>query len=865
MKLPLETIKQMYNLPQNASMNDVVKFANDNNIEIDFFNTNNNAQTQQNIDNPSGSIYEDNSSQSAAQQQSASTSKSPAQTSLSNKTNFNIDLLNPTLSSSLGTTPYSNNNSVFGFGNQNQMQDDGFMGFQRTTVQAVSQNIATSGQIRFNNDFDDKFKLKLPKLDFLKDVSSTKLDNFLETSLTKADERIAKFGNRTIDPEMEKVVKITFTPDGKIQKTYEDGSIKIEELSGEESKARSKIGKKQRITSLEYVDGKVVETLANGKTRTRDAFFGERGYQKDGNSLDEELQATLGEEYEKAQTTEEKHALMKKYIKDVFMNLSPEEREAKFNELLKNTDRGSEAGQYLMSVAGEFNRKFRTEMQSQVVQSRESAVAQQEVVQSEINTSLSEPAISSQDQRDRIDDAAALAEDFGTQDYFVEQSAQNIGNINDDNAKYVTQTAIKMNSPLATEKFAEATASVTNTNQALLQAANGDEQLAAKIKEELQASAGDVENAHVSVVGDNQITVCNETTCKMIEMDILSGDVQSALKRVGDLDLNTLSNGQAQGIHDAFVDGIKDGTITAEHAENVSHVLINTEIVVDDVSQQREMVDSRNQTLPAADPKLTNAVLGEQGRNGHKYIKENQLYVDEQARLIDENGVYNRSVADNVQNYEDEEIQGIIGQRVYDSGDEEALNAMARHVYEYSDANRDKFIEQLQNSQYDSVKETLNESKAQYEAEQKAKASEENSNSNVNTDSKDSKTSENSSSSIAESARRINNIVNNNTLNTTQKAKQIRTLNPKEQALAISQVIKTATLPEIKSLALSGFKTEIVSCLLTNYSSENQSILETLEPFMNDGEKERYQNVMQQYQSLNLQPQMQAKRNFFTM
>lgn len=855
--LSLEAIKQQYNLPQNATMADVIKFANDNSIVIDFSGNNQNTAT---LNNPSGSILEDNTPQTSSQ---SAPQASPSATQ--SKPSFNIDFMNQS-GFNTGSSLSNNSNSVFGFGNTNQNNND-FWGFKPTLTQNAVQNITTSGQVKPQQKTNE-LKLNTPKFDFFKGVSASKVDNFLETSLTKADERIAKFGNRTIDPEREKIIKITFTPDGKIQKFYEDGTSKIENIPEEESSARSKISKKQRIANVEYVDGKVIETMANGSTRTRDAFFGERGYVKDGNSLDEELQATLGEDYKNAQTTEEKHTLMKKYVTDVFMKLSPEEREAKFKELLKNTDRSSESGQYLVSVAGQFKKKMRTEMQSQVVQSRESVQAQQEVVQSAVTSAITEPALSSQNQRDNIDSAANLAIDFGTQDHFVEQAAQNMHNINDDNAQHVTETAIEMNSALASKKYAEATANSTNTNQALLEAANGDKQLASKIKEQLQSKAGDLQNAHVSVVGDDQVTVCNEQACRMIEMDLLDGDVQSALRRVGELDLQTLSNGQAEGIHNAFDAKIRDNTIKTEDAQDVATILVNTETVVDDKNKQKQMVDNRNQTIAAADSKIRDAVLDEQGRNGYKYIKENQLYVDDEARKIDENGVYNRSVADNVQKYEDEEIQSTIGQRVYDSGDEEALKKMAKHVYEYSDANRDNFINQLQNSGYDSVQEALKEAKTNYENKQQQ---------NNNTDTKSS-SNESSNTNISESSPkvssatitdatvRINKIITSNA-NTIEKAKQVKTLNPKEQQIAIKKLIQTATLPEIKGLALSGLKSEVIGYLLDNYSPENKITLDSLQQMMDNNEKERYQNLIQSNPSIDTSKQdqnkFQIKRNFF--
>lgn len=70
------------------------------------------------------------------------------------------------------------------------------------------------------------------------------------------------------------------------------------------------------MVSSEYVDGRVIEHMANGKTREREAFFGERGYQKDGNSVDEELQNAFPEDYANIKTDDDRKTLMARYIKE---------------------------------------------------------------------------------------------------------------------------------------------------------------------------------------------------------------------------------------------------------------------------------------------------------------------------------------------------------------------------------------------------------------------------------------------------------------------------------------------------------------------------------------------------------------------
>lgn len=70
------------------------------------------------------------------------------------------------------------------------------------------------------------------------------------------------------------------------------------------------------MVSSEYVDGRVIEHMANGTTREREAFFGERGYQKDGNSVDEELQNAFPGDYANIKTDDDRKTLMARYIKE---------------------------------------------------------------------------------------------------------------------------------------------------------------------------------------------------------------------------------------------------------------------------------------------------------------------------------------------------------------------------------------------------------------------------------------------------------------------------------------------------------------------------------------------------------------------
>ncbi len=221
-------------------------------------------------------------------------------------------------------------------------------------------------------------------------------------------------------------------------------------------------------------------------------------------------------------------------------------------------------------------------------------------------------------------------------------------------------------------------------------------------------------------------------------------------------------------------------------------------------------------------------------------------YAEQQKELI--NSGYDsefkevrEATAENTKTY-DKSVQEYSVNRGLELEDEDIANIFARDAYSYDESVRENIINTLNNSGYDSVKETLKEAKAQYEAEQKAKGNDTESR-NTSSNDKTIKTST-SSSALAISEQRINKIVKNTSLNTTQKAKQIKILAPKEQQEAIEQLIKKSTIPEIKGLALSGLKSEVIQYLLSNSSPENILALKELAPMMSPNEKTHFEEMM---------------------
>ena len=276
--LSLEAIKQQFNLSQNATVAEVKQIAEANNIVIDFSKNENNAKQLNN--NSSGGILGGNTSDISSNNFG---------------TKLNNSFSNTSLFDTSASTSMANENSVFGFGSTNTDLSNG-LSFNKTSFETQTlSNLNGSGMTKGLKDSKDdvmNLKLEAPKMDFASSIKANVFSNFLNTSMSSYD-RTNKIS--FIDDDSANVVKLEYSEDGtQVTKTLADGTQKVELLTEEQQALRAKQGMK--VISTEYADGKAKMTLANGQVIERDAVYGERGFVKDGNSIDEDLVATLGKD-----------------------------------------------------------------------------------------------------------------------------------------------------------------------------------------------------------------------------------------------------------------------------------------------------------------------------------------------------------------------------------------------------------------------------------------------------------------------------------------------------------------------------------------------------------------------------------------
>ena len=866
MALNLENIRQLYNLPKTASDKEVMAFAKANNIEISFSGAKNTA----NYDlkgNAGGSVFGFNNNQNAQKKTPVTfTSKTKFNFGNTPKFNANIPL------SSQSTSIFGNG---FGGGNSNTPS--------LSQTQNVGQLASASGAL--GKDYAADFKkandnwFKNMNFNFAK-VSNDTVDSFLTKQFAKGDEVKSKFAGKIADPEMSKVVSVKYNQQtGEIIKIHDDGSEHKEQMTAELLKMYQGISKKYKLVSSEYVDGRVIEHMANGTTREREAFFGERGYQKDGNSVDEELQNAFPGDYANIKTDDDRKTLMARYIKENLKNMSPEERERKIDELLKNTDRSSTSGIYLMSIAGGLSRVARKHANSRIITSRDSVEAQVTTAQAAITQGISERGLTSADQAQAIRDAEELADDFGQGTHYAQTLGSNIATISADNIEQAGMSAMKRDASTFSRTATEAIESTKSTHDALLEALNGDKESVEKVEKEIAdvffektgQKGGKIQNICTDSNGVTKAQVCALSGCAEIELDLLSGNTQAALKKSETLDLNNASDEQKASL--CRVTSKVIDTVKPEERQAVARLGVTSETSIQDAKVQAQVITERYKGFEELSEDARKAYLSEQGKQGHKYQEENQLMADDLGRKHDVDDIYNITNADFVQMYENAKIQQEIAQRTVDSGNEDAMTNLANHAYELDPDNVEDIVKMLKEQGSDKTKQALEEAKTRYEeqaqrdkeiAEAKkaeteraktAQAETEKAKSQAQQPAKNTQTVAQSSGQQVKARTNFSNVSILKAISTkefkeksiAEKKEVFKQLNTRERAQAIGEMVETTDATSLKNMMYSSFKTDILKYLVQHSNAKNNQKLKYVERFLSPTDKKMLEEMQEQH------------------
>lgn len=277
-------------------------------------------------------------------------------------------------------------------------------------------------------------------------------------------------------------------------------------------------------------------------------------------------------------------------------------------------------------------------------------------------------------------------------------------------------------------------------------------------------------------------------------------------------------------------------------------------------------VDAQNRVLGGYRELKNEKVDLSMSDNIGTYFKDKDGKVNEEYQLNLFNDLFQNGATDKVKEntarntYQlTKDNQNTASDTVMASNNEAYINAMAENAYYFHEDNRDAIISKLENSGYESTREVLNNSRERYESGQGPTRSE----SAKDTSSKDTSTKSDTKTTSTEKAetpakttvtttlskaqaseKRIQSIISNTKTNTTQKAKQIKALGGNDKNTAIEKLMMNATLPEIKGLALSGLKSEVVNYLLDNLTPDNKSTLDSIKYLMTPKDIARYEKIL---------------------
>lgn len=748
--LSLEAIKQQFNLSQNATVAEVKQIAEANNIVIDFSKNENNAKQLNN--NSSGGILGGNTSDISSNNFG---------------TKLNNSFSNTSLFDTSASTSMANENSVFGFGSTNTDLSNG-LSFNKTSfeIQTLS-NLNGSGMTKGLKDSKDdvmNLKLEAPKMDFASSIKANVFSNFLNTSMSSYD-RTNKIS--FIDDDSANVVKLEYSEDGtQVTKTLADGTQKVELLTEEQQALRAKQGMK--VISTEYADGKAKMTLANGQVIERDAVYGERGFVKDGNSIDEDLVATLGKD--RLAELQTKEATAKQNIETINVSLEKltDENIAEIEKI--NPSRAKELKKEKANLE-----KDKKKIEQKLNKEKEALAAEyikkvykecggdKEKIKARIGSLVKNSDMNTAASQQMVHILGGFYEKYGNMS--EDEMASVLAGVMDPSRANGAENAIAMAETSTRMKGKQGQA----VRGALVGAAQqtGNEKIVAEsmtqnIGNTVDAETGEVDVESAQDIGRKVIDLTGKEGAHGLAEQLQKED-NDDLKVAANkpIDEYAAQTGDKDVIQDSLdvISSIEDADKQVQANEN-AHATYEEMGASDEIKQFRAELMAQN---------LDN------------FNQDAISRIDEFERQNDINNTYSKTVTETKSNK--------------------------------TETKKDSAKESDSSSKTEDVKVT---------------------------------TSQTTSASVkSDSSTVINKIVSSMSLNTIEKAKQVKALAPKEQQVAVEKLLNSATLPEIKGLILSGLKSEVFSYMLDNFSAENRSTLDSLKYLMTPKDLAKYEKLLQ--------------------
>ena len=843
MALTLDNIRQLYNL-QKASDKEVMEFAKANNLEVinlsGFKNTANLNDLKGNV---GGSVFGFNNKQGT--QQKTPTSFTPQQ----RLTFGNFEKYDIAKNISL-----SSKGSIFsGFSNTKTT------GLDTTFNQNVSSNVAQAG---VSNE--------TKKTSLLDSFLSNSMFNF---SASKKEDVTFVDGSAEID--MSKVKIQEFIDGGKLRYTMEDGSVVEKQLSEE---TIQKTGAKAQYSKIEYVNGNAVYYDLNGneiKDKTRKARFGENGYVKDGNSIDEDLVSVLGQDKleklagkkakadnllaqidenlaelsdekiaqvaqsdpEKAEQMKkdkakyenrkarveksmfkEKEALASDYIKKVYKECDgdPEKIKARINNLIKNSDMDTEAAQQMVHILGSFVERTKDMSKEEIATFFETAMDASLASGTDNAVAMADPVTRMSGKKGKVmlDAYAAAAKNTGNEKVATDALIENIENT-------IDAETDELDAEQATNIGRTVTQMSGNTGAIAL-------------------------GQHVKDIDSDDLKLATNTAI----------DEQAA--KTGDKKVIQVST---------------DVIASMEKAENQVKANENAHKTYEEMGATDEVKKARAEVM---------------GSKIGDFHEDAQLDIDATERKYDIEDVYNLAVSQAIQNVASKNQTEMV-KRTIDSGNEDAMTNVANHAYELDPDNVEDVVNMLKEQGSDKTKQALEDAKVKYEeqakrdketaeakkaeaerakaaqaeaekAKAKAQSQEQQTKTQAQQPAKNTQTVAQGESRLVKSSNNLSNMSILKAITTkefkektiAEKKEVFKQLNTRERAQAIGEMVESSDASSLKSMMYSSFKTEILKYLVQHSDAQNSQKLKYVERFLSPTDKKLLEKMQDEHAKNNI-------------
>lgn len=607
------------------------------------------------------------------------------------------------------TASQSSSSSALNFGKGNQSYN--FNTPKLSDGASVWGNKGLGGT--FGGSSKDAFKLNTPSLSnpagttnqfgLGGNAGNISLDNFLLSSM-KNFKPILKsditYTDNNQEIDMSKVKTQEFFDGGKMRYTMEDGSVVEKQLSEETMKQHT--GKVRQYSKIEFIDGKAVYFDLNGnEAKRRDAHFGEPGYVADGNSISQDLTAVLGEK------TLSKYADKQKDFAGQLSNIESS-LATLTDDYIAQVEAVNPKQAQALKKQRETLKKDKEKIENKVFKEKEKLAAQYikqvykecggdvEKIKAKIENLIKNSDMSSETSQQMVHILNSFQEKTNGMSKdeianFFEQAMDSALLNGDENTTAMAGEITRMDGKVGKDMLdgystaAQRTGRQEVASQALIDGVeNTVDPETGEVRAEMATNIG---RAVTDLTGDDGAVALAEKV-KENESDDLKISVNQAIDEQA-----------ARSGNEEVIEASLDVTTSIRDAKKQVQANENTH-------QTYEQMGATDETK-----KKRAEVVGSRIGDFHE---DAQLDVDSTERKYDIEDAYLISASQSIQNV-NAKVQKEMIERTIASGNEQAMNNIAEHAYDYDISNREDIIRMIKEHGTEGTLKILEEAKNQYE------------------------------------------------------------------------------------------------------------------------------------------------------